>query len=58
MHQPMASSRQPVIKYTIVCVNSIAKPVTIWWVQVRADVRATRLGVARQYNATVSSQSL
>jgi len=50
----MASLRQPVIKYTIVFVNLIAILVTIWWAQVRADVRATRLGVARQYNATLS----
>lgn len=58
MHLPMASLRQPVIKYTIVFVNLVAILVTIWWAQVRADVRATRLGVARQYNATVSSLSL
>ena len=53
----MAISRQRVITYTIVFVNSIAIPVTIWWVQVRADVRATRLGVAQQCSATVSSLS-
>ena len=53
----MATSRQRVITYTIVFVNSIAIPVTIWWVQVRADVRATRLGVAQQRSATVSSLS-
>ena len=55
MHLPMATSRQRVITYTIVFVNLIAIPVTIWWVQVRADVRATRLGVAQQCSATVSS---
>ena len=57
MHLLMASSRQRVITYTIAFVNLIATPVTIWWVQVRADVRATRLGVARQCSATVSSLS-
>lgn len=55
MHLPMAASRQRAVKYTIVCVNSSVIPVTIWWGQVRVDVKATRLGVARQYSATVSS---
>ena len=52
----MADSSLHAVTYTTVFVNSSAIPVTFWLGRVPVGVKATKLGVERQYSARVSSQ--